>query len=520
MPKLLTLNSIGSKGLNSDVPEWDLPPEYITHGKNFRIHAGAISSSGGSEIWSSAPATFNAGHLRPVRSDSDFILAAGRTAVYAFDGNLWTNITSAAGYAGIGAGDENKWTSCMLGRIPILNNPQHQPEFWSPQSAGQIMQPLQFDASNTWAAKGYSAKVIRSHKNFLFALGLQEGATELPTSYRWSTAADVNGLPFTWDEADPLGIAGKDQIDGSGGDIIDGLSLRDAFAIYSFNGISMLDFVGGEFIFKERVLSTTTSVISKDCVVEVKGTHFFLADGDIVRNDGNRIDSIIHNKIRRRLTSNMSVDGFENSYVLKHEALKEIWFCVPEESSTYPNIAYIYNWKDDSWAVRDLPENIAFSAYAPRTAPADTWDTVEGTWDTISRTWGSRKLTPLDETIIGIDIVEDDLVYLDPDVQTSDLNTVIERIGFPLEGHMPVTSISRVYPHIEGSSDLEIQFGSQDHAGAPVRWKPAVKFNPDKQRKVDIRTTGELHCWRITSIGTGKFTMSGMDIEYVENGIR
>ena len=67
---------------------------------------------------------------------------------------------------------------------------------------------------------------------------------------------------------------------------------------------------------------------------------------------------------------------------------------------------------------------------------------------------------------------------------------------------------------------MSIQIGSQDYAGAPVRWKQETTFNPQTQRKIDVRTTGELHCWRIKSIDGDSFEMSGMDIEYENSGAR
>tara|TARA_R110000803_G_scaffold210829_1_gene284074 strand:- start:17322 stop:18887 length:1566 start_codon:yes stop_codon:yes gene_type:complete len=519
--KLLTLSDIGTKGLNSDVAPWDLPPEFITAGKNFRVDAGSILSSGGSEVWSTSGTAFNPGYLMHIPAvSSNYWLVYGRSAVYVFDGTTWTDVSSTAGYAGIGIDDEQLWTGCMLGQIPIASNPQGAPEYWSPQSPGQILQPLQFDAANTWAAKGYSFKVLRSHKNFLFALNLSEGASELPNSYRWSHPADINGLPFSWDETDLSSLAGKAQIGGNAGAIIDGHSLRDAFAIYSENATSVLDFTGDEFVWRRRELSTSFGLISRNCIAEVKGTHFFLGDGDIVMNDGNKIESIIHNKLRKQLISRMSVDAFTTSYVVNNLAKKELWFCVPEEDSLTPNVAYIYNWRDDSWAVRDLPTAVNFATYGSQTDPTTTWDTWGETWDSASGTWGSRKSTPLDDTIVGVSSANSSLILMDPPSSASDLNAVIERTNFPLEGHKPVTTITRVYPHVEGSGDMIIQFGSQDYAGAPVRWKPEVTFNPGTQRKVDVRTTGELHCWRIRSVGSNAWSMSGIDIEYTTAGER
>ena len=134
--------------------------------------------------------------------------------------------------------------------------------------------------------------------------------------------------------------------------------------------------------------------------------------------------------------------------------------------------------------------------------------------------WGSRQITPLDDTVIGVDSTSSSLIELDPSLSTADLNTVIERTDFPLEGHRQVTTMTRLYPHIEGSGMLDIQVGSQDYAGAPIRWQPPQRFAPETDRKLDVRTTGELHCWRFMSVGTVPFDFSGMDVEYSRAGLR
>ena len=136
----IILSNIGLKGLATDPSPWTLAPEFITAGQNFRIFAGTIISSGGSAVWSTAPGSWFPAHPFHVGSVSgDFWLVAGRDAVYAFDGVNWFDISSAAGYVNIGTDQELLWTSCMLGAIPIMNNPQAFPEYWSPQQTAVTM---------------------------------------------------------------------------------------------------------------------------------------------------------------------------------------------------------------------------------------------------------------------------------------------------------------------------------------------------------------------------------------------
>jgi hypothetical protein len=521
MPKLLRINNIGLKGLNTDVAPWELEPGFITHCRNIRITSGAIESSGGSKDWATCPTPFNPGYVMPIGAvTNDFWVVAGRSAVYAFDGTSWYDISSALGYAAISTDQELDWTGCVLGAIPVLNNPQTYPEYWSPQSGAQPLQQLPFDASNTWQAMGYQCKVIRSHKNFLFALNLTEGGIDYPDSYRWSHPADINGLPASWDETDTAFLAGKSALGGDGGAIIDGATLRDSFVIYSEGGIDILDYTGDAFVWRRRELSSTTGLLGHDCLIEISGQHFFLADGDIVVNDGNTLKSIIHNRIRKRLLSQMSVDYYYRARAIRNNAYSEIWFCVPEDNAEYPNVAYVYNWKDDSWAIRDLPDGLTSVGFGAQSEPSETWDTLAGNWDGNISVWGSRNITPMNDTVVGIHGADSKLIFLDPVEGIDNYTAVIERVNYPLETARNVTTITRVFPNIDGNQVVKIQFGSQDYPSGSVRWKQPVNFDPSTDRKIDVRTTGELHAWRISSTGNKFWRLSGMDIEYSNAGER
>ncbi len=520
----LVLTNIGTRGRSTDPMPWSLPPEFITEGKNYRIFSGAIETDRGIALWTTAPVNFRPGHISRVASISgSFWLVPGRDAVYVWDGSDWTDVSSATGYASLGPGDELLWTQCLLGKIPIINNPQSTPEYWDPQQVSQIMQPLPFDQVSTFDDQNIACKSMRSHKTFLFALNLQESGEELPDSYRWSHPADINGLPVTWDETDEAFLAGKANLGGDGGSIIDGFSLRDAFCIYSEDAIDILDSTNDEFVWRRRELSATVGLISKDGIAEVKGQHFFLAPSDIVKNDGNRIDSLAHNRIRREYSRRLDPDNYTRSYAIRNDNKKEVWFCIPEVGEEYPNIAYIYNWRDDSWAVKDLPNQISHASPGSFADPAPKWDDAPDsqTWDTQTTIWNTSIASPVNDTIAGVSPETAEVYFLEPlGTSDEDLDFFIERTNFPLEGQRQVTTITRVYPHIRGESPCLIQFGSQDYNDAPIRWKPAVEFDPKSQRKFDIRTTGELHCWNVKSLGKESLSISGMTIEYVRAGLR
>lgn len=521
--KILEINNIGKASLNTDIKPWDLPPEHTTFGFNFKTVNNFLSSTNAFEVWTTPPVNFKSGHVLAVDTPlSSFWISAGETAVYVWDGAVWTDISSTEGYGSLGSGDEFLWTSTHLGSIPIINNPQAYPEYWSPQINSQKMQRLAFSPTQTWQAAGKSFKVIRSYNNFLFALNLTEGGVDLPNSYRWSHPADINGLPFTWDETDLSAIASIEQILGDAGSIVDGLTLRNSFCIYSERGINVLDFVGGEFVFRNRELSSTYGLLNANSLVEVEGVHYFLSDGDIYVNDGNSVKSILYGRIRNRFNSQVNVDRFGRSFAVLSKAAKEIWFVIPEGVSETPNIAYIYNWLENTWGIKGIADNIAFADYGAITEAPITWDNVTGTNDSTELTWGSQSETPLNQTVIGTSNLDSSLVIINPLSNNGSvpLNSRIERTDIPVDGHHIVTTLTRVYPLMSGSSDVSFQFGSQEYAGAPVNWKPAYIFNPSTQRKIDIRTTGELHAWRLDSIGSGSYSISGLIFEYAISGER
>lgn len=526
MPKKLQVYNIGAKGLNSDIASWDLPLEFISYGFNFKVFRNSLISTGGYANWTAPPAEYSPGLVFPLTTaEGYFWIAPGRTAIYAFDGNAWADVGPTIALA-LNAGEEYLWSHCYLGQIPIINNPQYYPLYWSPASLSGNFTVLPWDATDSWEDRGITAQVIRSHKNFLFALNIQDGATVYPDTYRWSTAADINGLPYTWDEADTAGLAGVAALGGDNGAIIDGMSLRDSFCIYSEYGIDILDYTGGEFIWSRRELSNSVGLFNRNCLVEVEGHHYFLSNGDILKNDGTNITSILRGRIQKLFNESFDTARYKKSFVTKNQNNKEIWFCVPQHAGLFTSdgsfAAYVYNWLDDAWSVRDLPAGVAFAAEGRQTSPSTTWATWTGDWNSQIKPWTSNNSSPLSTGIVCVINSPASLKLLEPTASrdSGDLRSIIARDNFSIEGVNETTTLVKVYPHIKGSGPISIQFGSQLIPYGPIRWKPAMTFNPGIDKKLDIRTTGLFHCWRIDSVGQGSWEFSGMDLEYENCGVR
>tara|TARA_R110000744_G_C19371578_1_gene562701 strand:+ start:3780 stop:5351 length:1572 start_codon:yes stop_codon:yes gene_type:complete len=523
----MKVRNLASAGLNSDFMPFGLPADHTTELSNVRISNGSLSPFGGSTKVADLPIDFKPGYLMSVgNSENVFWIIAGLDSVIVYDGTSTTSISSTAGYVNVTS--EDKWTGCNVADVPILTNPNHFPEYWPSQSAATKLIPLPWDSNLDWAGANQSCRIIRSHKQFLFALDLVINGVEVPNGVRWSNPADIGGVPTTWDELDTTDIAGLTSLKSEGGRVVDGLSLRDSFVVYRERGIAIFDYVGGVFVWQIRQMSSSAGLISPDSIVEVRGLHYFIGDGDILVNDGNKVKSLLHNRIRKHFTSNFDPGNYKNSFAVRNDIAGEVWFCIPKTGSVYPNIAYIYNWLDDSWSIRDLPET-PFANYGSRSSVIQTWDSVTNNWGDSVSNWSASNASPLDYTVMSITKPagvgqSGSLLQLDYGLSglgDSPFNTMIERTGFVIDGLDGVTTVTRVYPYVKGFGEIYIQFGSQDFPDSAIRWKDAVKFTPGVDRKVDLRTTGELHCYRFFSNNNSSYwELSGFDLEYVSAGSR
>jgi len=513
---ILSIREFGTKGLNSDVSPWELPAGYITEGQNFRVTGGRLVSFGSYSTVTNLPGDLDPAFLYYVNAEAEYWVVIGTDNVYEYDGTQFTIITTPRSISGT---DEHLWTGTNLGRLPIFNNPTDFPVWWGPGDAG--FSDLPFDAGNTWAEKNFRCRSMRSFRNYLIAMNMSEVAGIYTDVIRWSDPADSGGLPVSWDDTDPNTRANKVVLGGNGGDIIDGLALRDSFIVYRERGISVMDYVGGDYVFRIRHLTTTQACVNTNSLVEVKGLHYFISDGDICYTDGNTVESLIHNKFRIAFRNRYNQAARETSFAVHNRYIKEIWFCVAENESTHANTAYIYNYRDDTWAQRDLPD-VVYADYGQLGTSEETWDSAVGSWDTDPLRWDAGQATPFNESMLGVLAgAPGKLVKLDQADNVEDrFRTVVERTDFPIDGHDEVVSIQSIYPFISGGSKVVIQAGSQDYTGGPVRWKPPATFLPGHQRKVDIRTTGSLFAFRVESDEPGGFALVGMDVEYVPAGRR
>lgn len=522
--KLLQVRDFGKSGLNTDLPAWDLPLSFLTHAQNYRIFNNKIFGFGGYKKLIDMPAGMDPYHVlySPTPTDSYWIFAGNH--IYVWDGNVFTQLNeSLPAYAT----SNNGWTSCRLGRVPILNNSGYHPMYWLPQDELTDFQILPFDVTDDWAAKQWQCKAMRSFGPYLIAMNMKEGANEYPDTVRWSHPAERNGIPPTWDETDPASLAGINTLGGDGGDILDGLALRNSFVLYRDDGISILDFSNDSYVFNARNLTTEVHIANVNCIAEVKGAHFVVASNDILMVTGDRVQSLLHERARVLYAAILNQAAVDQCFCVHNTTTKEFWACIPTGDSPYANEAWLYNYRDDTWSRHEIKQ-ITHADFGRLEQASRLWGNEEDDWkwdeiwESATGNWARQNASAFNNTIIGGNVVDSPSNAQLMDQYTSEVSytTVLERTDYTLTTMQDVNTITRMYPHMKATKDVIITVGSQDYAGAPVRWKAGAIFNPQTDRKIDVRTTGELFSFRIEVQDNSNFEFSGMDIEYVQDGLR
>lgn len=523
---LASVSNLAEAGLNSDLMPSVMSPSFLTYCLNVRSVSGGIAPFGGHSAVIDMPDMSEPGDMLYIDSGTEksWIIPC-RLKVFKLDG-VFTDVTPTGM---VDVGDNRLWSGTDLSGIAIINHPTSGPLYLPPSSDKFI--PLPFKANTDWHVAKQSCDMIVSHKQFLFALGVNNNGKYVPDSIRWSAPADIGGVPPTWEETDVTSTAGYTILGGSGGSIVGAIPMRDALCIYRSRGITILDYVGGRYVWRIRHLTSNSGLIASDAVVDVDGVHYFISDGDVLRNDGNSIKSIANSRIKKRMQA-INKDKFYMSYAVHNPSNKEILFCVPTNTSDYPDVAYVYNYINDAWFSRALPRHVK-SKYGATIKKLSDWDHIETDWDGWDHSWDNDSTTPFDNSVLAIvppieasdsePAVKGKIIGLTSIIglNIEPFNSIIERTDYLIGTLGTTKTIQRIYPRISGSSPVMIQIGSQQSPGGAITWKPPCEFNPNTDRKIDIRSTGILHAFRVYADNVNSsFLLSGLDFEYVEAGRR
>jgi hypothetical protein len=206
----------------------------------------------------------------------------------------------------------------------------------------------------------------------LFATDALQEVTNLPTGYSltggvvalhpYTFAFGDNGYVMWSVPGNPTDFTGS----GSGAANITGQKLVRAMPLrggpgnapsglfWSADSLLRASYVGGDAVFQFDTISTQTSILGSNTVIEYDGIFYWIGTDRFLSFNG------VVREIPNDMNQNYFFDGLNEQYRQKVFAVKvprygEIWWCYPRGDATEPSHAVIYNVRENTWYDCELP---------------------------------------------------------------------------------------------------------------------------------------------------------------------
>jgi len=280
------------------------------------------------------------------------------------------------------------WSVTLLNGLLVATNGYDTAQMW-PLSSGVPSRTTPLRELKNWPASTSYCKSISAFRTFLVGLNWQIGGDEYPNLVKWSTEAAALNPPNSWAEGDATLDAGEYQLTDTPGKIIDGLPYGDSFLIYKEDSIYIMNFVGTPYIFSFKLLSPTIGLLAKNAVAEYEGGHFFIGNSDCYITNGQQVTPLLPNKLRREMFSDLNGDNYEKVFVAADYARNEMLACYPAGVSSIPNKALIWNWKDNTFSLRSIPDLYHINSGIAAITTGTTWNDHSEEWNAGAGIWGT-----------------------------------------------------------------------------------------------------------------------------------
>jgi hypothetical protein len=499
-------------GVNLDVDPIEVPDNYYTEAANMVPRVGKMNRAKGyAPIYPGA--LFGATYLlyTPQLGDPFWLYANNLNVAIINAANQHVDVTPASLTEAV---SENGWSGGNLNGLAVINSVRNEPYYWF-NGIGTEALPLPGQRTST---RYY---VMRPFKYHLIGLGVSDPNGDFRDALHWSDAADPGTIPASWVPT-PENEAGDNILADENGAIIDGLALRDAFYIYKQDSVYEMTYTGGTAVMRFRKVFGSTGVLTRNCIVRVKGTHIVLGNGDIYRHDGQNIESIIDGKLRDVFFAAIDDTSFENSFAVYNEPSEEIWFCVPTTGNTRPNLALVYHVTTGEFGYRGIPDaDFAASGILAEQQEPDDWDTIGGEWNQNTNLWLNNALNRTEDSILIADAQKQQFYLANEGVSADGepYRVTVGKLGMALDDPLREKAVRRIWPRINApdAATFTMELFNQRDPMSALEQVSVQQFQVGKYGvacNVNARYLGI----RIFSDDLVDWDISGFDIEYMPRG--
>jgi hypothetical protein len=206
----------------------------------------------------------------------------------------------------------------------------------------------------------------------LFGTGALSEVTDLPTGYSltggvvalhpYTFAFGDNGYVMWSVPGDPTDFtsAGSGAANITGQKLVRAMPLRGgpgnapSGLFWSADSLLRASYVGGDAVFQFDTISTQTSILGSNTVIEYDGIFYWIGTDRFLMFNG------VVREIPNDMNQNYFFDGLNAQYRQKVFAFKvprfgEIWWCYPRGDATEPSHAVIFNVRENTWYDCELP---------------------------------------------------------------------------------------------------------------------------------------------------------------------
>ena len=523
---IIPVSGVGAIGIVSDLPPNEIPLNAWTDGRNVRFTDGAVEKfSGHAEVYPTpSPAPY---WLLPIPYLGTFFwLYAGLAKVGATDGATHADITRAAG--GDYSTDLNiGWTGGQIEGRAVINNGVDVPQMWTPALSNDLAALTGWDAN--WRARS-----MRVFKRYLVALDITKTATRYAQMVKWSHQAPSNLVPASWDEADETLDAGEFSLSSEGGHLVDSIPLRDDMIIYKEYQTFLMQYVGGIDIFRFIRKFKEMGMIARKCAIEFfSGKHLVFTGDDIVMHDGQQAKSIVSKRLLSSIAGQIDSTYYQRAFVAANFPKKEVWVCFPEIGQSVCTKALVWNWMEDTWGFRDLP-NVSHieSGIVYPIVTGETWSGASSDWSSDTSAWGDRAYDPSQRKML-IAAPGSTMLFTPDTTQQfngTNMTAYVQKtaIGFPLRADKPPDYtteklVSRIRPRIRGTAGgvVNVYLGTMQRIDGAVTWSDAFPFIIGSTEDCDFIGEVEaapLHALKFESTSNVAWRLDGYDAEVAAVG--
>lgn len=526
------ISGLGKAGLSLDNPQWSIPPNALSAGQNVRAFHGRLRNFGGRELNTTAPIEPYSlfGIQTPDRET--LWVEAGLTAVYVYDGTNHIDISRASGAYALNEYTD-RWTGGVQGTLVALcPGDAGGPQQWHPINTTTLLVDMMYDptatpGSQTWQELAYTAYAMRTYKNVILAMNLTRSSARFPATIQWSEAIAPGATQVDWVPR-TTNIAGEQPLGETSGNIIDGARLRDDFIIYKEDSAFRMS-LGGPNIFIFDKLPDYVRIINRNCIGVADEFHVLASRDDVQVFDGNVFRSIFDKKVREFYQSSMFPERLFTTFVSVLGKENEAWVCLPKSdadpaSTKHPDMAIVWNYKDDTISITDIPECRDMDQGVIVPDIPDTFDSIlpaDLTFDQDTLRFDQSPFSTALDFLVGAHGASLSVFGEQPTDDGKPRECIAERTGIVLKDEKSgmlstdgVHRIREVRPYIDSTMPIQVQVGAQMAPNDSVAWEPEQTFNPAVDHHLKFRATGRYFGYRIRSNAAVNWEATALEFDY------